>query len=317
MINSITDCKEKICMRNPVRVIARLDIKGPNLIKGIQFDGYRVLGSPEDFAETYYQEGIDEIVYQDSVASLYERNSLADFVKKTASKIFIPLTVAGGLRTIDDIRAILRAGADKVAINTAAVKDPNLLKQASEVFGSQCIVASIEAYRYADDSYQIWTDYGRQETGIDAIEWAQQVVALGVGEIMLTSINKEGTGRGFDIELTSQIAQAVPVPVIAIGGAGTSADVVEVVLDGCADAVGVASVFHYHYSKPVQKMTMTFDEKRLRMGDDVDAGNIDFLNFGYGGYRAIPVTPASIADVKDAMSTAGIPTRKISDLQRA
>lgn len=298
-------------MASTVRLIARLDIKGPNLIKGIQFDGYRVLGTPDSFASIYYQEGIDELIYQDAVASLYQRNSLVPFVKKTARQIFVPLTVAGGIRSINDVSELLRAGADKVAINSAAVENPELLREASRVFGSQCIVASIEAYRYRNGKYEIWTDYGRQETGIDAFDWAQKVVDLGVGEILLTSINREGTGRGFDIELTQRIAEMVPVPVISAGGAGDLNDVVRVIKQGQADAVAVASMLHYHYSKPVQRLTMQHNERRLRMGEAVDSGNIDFLNFGYGGYKAIPVVPRSIAEIKQSMIEASIPTRTL------
>ncbi|NMC62377.1 MAG: imidazole glycerol phosphate synthase subunit HisF [SAR324 cluster bacterium] len=298
-------------MASTVRLIARLDIKGPNLIKGIQFDGYRVLGSPDFFANMYYQEGIDELIYQDAVASLYQRNSLLSFVKQTARQIFVPLTVAGGIRSIDNVSELLRAGADKVAINTAAVQNPNLLKEASRIFGSQCIVASIEAYRYRNGKYEIWTDYGRQETGLDAFYWAQKVVDLGVGEILLTSINKEGTGRGFDIELTQRIAEMVPVPVISAGGAGDLKDIIHVIKQGQADAVAVASMLHYYYSRPIQRLTMQFNERRLRMGEEVDSGNIDFLNFGYGGYKAIPVVPHSITEMKQAMIEAGIPTRTI------
>jgi imidazole glycerol-phosphate synthase subunit HisF len=296
-------------MAYKVRVIARLDIKGPNLIKGIQFEGNRVLGTADSFAENYYREGIDELIYQDAVASLYRRNSLTHFIERTASRIFIPLTVAGGIRTVDDVRTVLRAGADKVAINTGAVDEPQLIKRAAEQFGSQCIVSSIEAYRDGLGSARVWVDYGREPTSIDAIEWAQKVVELGAGEILFTSVNNDGTGRGYDLTLLKQISAAVPVPVIASGGAGTPLDVVAAIQEGGASAVAVASLFHYHYARPVNRVTMTFDERKLRMGRDIDSGNVEFLNHGYGGQRATCVTPCAIGDVKIALRHAGIECR--------
>jgi imidazole glycerol-phosphate synthase subunit HisF len=291
-----------------VRVIPRLDIKGPNLIKGIQFDGHRVLGTAEQFAEIYYKEGADELIYQDAVASLYRRNSLLDIIRKTAEKIFIPLTVAGGIRTIDNIREILRAGADKVAINTAATENPNILSEAAKIFGSQCIVCSIEAYRNDFGKYQVWVDYGREVTKLDAIEWAKQVEYLGVGEILLTSINREGMGNGYDLELVEKISSLVKIPVIACGGAGKIEDFVKVVNCG-ATAVAAASMFHYNYAAPVDKPFMSFTEARLRMGEHIDSGNIDFLNNGYGGQRAITVNNSSIHEVKQFMKEKGIQVR--------
>ncbi len=292
-----------------IRIIPRLDIKGPNLIKGIQFDGHRVLGTAEEFADVYYNAGADELIYQDTVASLYRRNSLLEIIERTSMKIFIPLTVAGGIRSIEDIRRILRAGADKVAINTAAIDNPKLLNEASNTFGSQCIVSSIEAFKKDDGKYQVWVDYGREVTALDALEWAMQVVDLGAGEILLTSINREGMGTGFDLELVEKISSMVPIPVIACGGAGNKEDFSKVVQVGCADAVAAASVFHYHYATPVDKPFMSFSEARLRMGEHIDSGNVDFLNHGYGGQRAITVEPASIQDVKSFMIEKGIAVR--------
>jgi len=295
----------------PVRLIARLDVKGPNLIKGIQFDGHRVLGVPEYFAEIYYREGIDELIFQDTVASLYQRNGLHDIIQKTAEHAFIPITVAGGIRTIEDIRLCLKAGADKVAINTAAIPNPDFLRQAAEEFGSQCIVASLEVYRYADGRCEIWTDYGRQETGVNAFIWAKRVVELGVGEIMLTSINREGMGHGFDVDLIAQVASNVSVPVIAVGGAGNAQDLVRAYQEGKADAVAAASIFHYHYAKPINQLNMSFNEQRLRMGEQIDSGNIDFLKMGYGGNYAVPVRPVSIPEAKQAMRDGGISVREL------
>jgi cyclase len=296
-------------MGSTVRVIPRLDIKGPNLIKGIQFDGHRVLGTAEQFADFYYRAGADELIYQDTVASLYRRNSLLDIVERTASRIFIPLTVAGGIRSVGDVRSLLRAGADKVAINTAATENPALLRDVAQAFGSQCVVSSIEAFRRPDGRYEVWVDYGRQPTGLDVLDWAQRVVDLGAGEILLTSINRDGMGRGFDLDLVRRISDAVPVPVIASGGAGNVKHFAEAVQVAHADAVAAASVFHYQYAVPVDKPFMSHSEARLRMGEQIDSGNIDFLNHGYGRQRSIPVSPASIDQVKMSMAAAGVPVR--------
>jgi len=226
-------------------VIPRLDIKGPNLVKGMHLEGLRVLGKPERFAQHYYDTGADELIYMDTVASLYQRNSLLDIVERTASHIFIPLTVGGGLRTIEDIRAVLRAGADKVAMNTAAIQNPELVREASRLFGSSTIVISIEAIGKPDGTYEAYTDCGRESTGVDALEWAVEAERQGAGELLVTSINQEGTGKGYDLNLTRQISEAVSIPVIAAGGAGTADHVRDVVDEGKADAVCVASILHY------------------------------------------------------------------------
>ncbi len=295
-----------------VRVIPRLDIKGPNLIKGLSFDGYRALGTAEQFARIYYEEGADELIYQDVVASLYQRNSLTDIIRKTATEIFIPLTVAGGIRSIDDIRGILRSGADKVAINTAAIANPDLIKTAAHTFGSQCIVLSIEAKRREEGWYEAWVDYGRQPTGVDAIEWAQRAVDLGAGEILVTSVDREGMGTGYDIELTRQIATKVPVPVIACGGAGKAEHVTQVIEEGMADAVSAASLFHYNYLQPVDTLFMSSDSDALRMGKQVDEGNVDYLHDKLCG--AIPWTmieSVSIPEIKKRLLDHNIDCRSI------
>lgn len=295
-----------------IRVISRLDIKGPNLIKGISFDGYRVLGTAERFAQLYYEEGADELIYQDAVASLYQRNSLSEIVQKTAKEIFIPLTVVGGLRTIEDIRDILRSGADKVGINTAAITNPELITQASKTFGSQCIVVSIEAKKRGEGRYEAWVDYGRQPTGVDALKWAQRAVELGAGELLVTSVDRDGMGSGYDIDLTSKIASLVPVPVIACGGAGTKEHVVDVVARGSADAVCAASLFHYQYLEPPEKLYMSSNEATLRLGRSVDEGNIDFLKTGlcYGLPWEL-ITPSTIPEVKQSMAESGINVRNL------
>jgi cyclase len=230
-----------------IRIIPRLDIKGPNLVKGIHFEGLRVLGKPEQFARYYYENGADELLYMDAVASLYGRNSLLEIIERTAREIFIPLTVGGGLRSVDDIRDVLRAGADKVAINTAAIARPELIREASLAFGSSTIVVSIEAIRRADGQYEAYINYGRDRTSVNVLEWAQRAVELGAGEIMITSIEREGTGKGFDLELTRQVAECVTVPVIAGGGAGKIEHVRDAIIEGRAEAVALASILHYNY----------------------------------------------------------------------
>ena len=292
-----------------MRIIARLDIKNENVIKGINFEGLRVVGKPNNLAKKYYKEGADELIYSDCVASLYGRNNLSGLVKEAVKDIFIPITVAGGLRSIDDISECLGAGADKIAINTAAVSNPEFLKESVKVFGSQCIVASIETFRHEDGSYEIWTDYGREATGIDTFEWVKRVVDAGVGEIFLTSINNEGKGQGYDIELVKRVASTVSIPVIALGGAGKQEDLVEVVNEGMASAVAAASCYHYHYCEKVKKQYMSFNKSRLRMGKQIDSGNITFLNHGYGGFNAIPVETFSIPDAKKYMQRNGIEVR--------
>ena len=227
------------------RVIARLDIKGPNLIKGIRLEGLRVIGDPSEFAQAYYEQGIDELLYMDIVASLYDRNSLHDIVEHTAKSIFIPLTVGGGIRSLEDAKKILRAGADKIAINTAAIKKPELITELAKRFGSQCVVLSIEAKKMAEGKWEAYTDNGRESTGLDAVEWAFKGVELGAGEILLTAVDHEGTRKGLDIELTNKISSQVSVPVIASGGYGKTQDFVDIVKEGKADAVAIADAFHY------------------------------------------------------------------------
>jgi len=230
----------------PVRIIPRLDVKGANLVKGVHLEGLRVIGRPERFAGSYYQDGADELLYIDVVASLYGRNNLEEIVKRTAEDVFIPITVGGGIRSIDDIRRLLNAGADKVAINTAAIRNPNLITEGARVFGSQCIVVSIQAMKVGRRKYEPYTDNGREPTGMGVVEWVRQAVDLGAGEILITSIDQEGTGNGFDLELFSEAVASVPVPVIACGGAGKAEHFEEIIKDCNVDAVSASSIFHYN-----------------------------------------------------------------------
>ena len=285
-------------MKSRIRIIPRLDIKGPNLVKGIHLEGLRVLGKPHRFARYYYEAGADELIYMDGVASLYGRNNLVEVVERTSRDIFIPLTVGGGVRSLDDIRSLLRAGADKVSINTMAIHNPDLIRKAAHAFGSSTIVISIEAIRHEDGAYEAYTDNGRESTGIDVFEWATRVCELGAGEILLTSINNEGTGNGFDLDLVRRVAGTVPIPVIACGGAGCAEHVVEVIRQGQADAVAVASLLHY----------AAVDHC---IGDDDFAaeGNLVFLKSGRKFSR---IHPIDLPDLKSRLMEQGISCRMSS-----
>lgn len=230
----------------PQRVIARIDIKGPNVIKGIHLEGLRIVGKPDELARRYYEQGADEIIYMDVVASLYGRNSILSVIEQAASELFVPMTVGGGIRTIEDIVAALRSGADKVAINTAALQRPEFLSEAAQTFGRQCIVLSVEAKRRQSGNWEALTDNGRERTGIDVIDWVGEAEARGIGEILITSVDMEGTQKGFDIELVKAVRQRVSVPVIACGGAGDGTHVRELLAASRCDAVCCASLFHYN-----------------------------------------------------------------------
>ena len=229
-----------------VRLVARLDIKGPNLIKGIHLEGLRVIGSPNEHALRYYQQGADELIYMDCVASLYGRNSLGDIVKSAAQDVFVPMTVGGGIRSVEDATHLLRCGADKVAVNTAAVANPQLISDIAGRFGSQCMVLSVEAKQIGPDRWEVYTDNGRERTGLDVIAWVKRGVELGAGEVLLTSVDREGTRKGFDIPLVRAVTREVAVPVIASGGMGKPEDLIEVVQQGEADAVAMADILHYN-----------------------------------------------------------------------
>ena len=230
-------------MRN-VRLIARLDVKSPNLVKGIQLEGLRKMGNPNEFARRYYDQGIDEIFYIDIVASLYERNSLLDIIENTTEDVFVPITVGGGLRSVDDVAAALRAGADKVAINTAAIKNPKIISDVAKRFGSQCMVLSIEA-KNNGDHWEAYYDNGREHSHMDVIEWAKKGQELGAGEIILTSVDMEGTGKGFDYELIKEVSSKIYIPLIASGGMGDINHFEKVVKYSQCDGVAIADMFHY------------------------------------------------------------------------
>ena len=229
-----------------LRLIARLDIKGANLIKGIHLEGLRVVGDPQIHAAKYYQDGADEIIYMDTVASLYGRNNLVDVVSRATEHVFVPITVGGGIRSVEDARTLLRAGADKVAINTAAIKEPKLISQLSDVWGSSTIVLSIEAKKTGDKKWEAYTDNGRERTGLDVGQWAETGANLGAGEIFVTSVDQEGTRRGFDCELVAEITKRVDVPVIASGGFGSLDHLSQLVKTAEPTGVAIADSLHYN-----------------------------------------------------------------------
>jgi cyclase len=229
-----------------LRLIARLDIKGANLIKGIHLEGLRVVGDPQIHAAKYYQAGADEIIYMDTVASLYGRNNLVDVVSRATEHVFVPITVGGGIRSVEDARTLLRAGADKVAINTAAIKEPKLISQLSDVWGSSTIVLSIEAKKTGDKKWEAYTDNGRERTGLDVGQWAEMGANLGAGEIFVTSVDQEGTRKGFDCELVAEITKRVEIPVIASGGFGSLDHLSQLVKTAKPTGVAIADSLHYN-----------------------------------------------------------------------
>lgn len=277
-----------------VRIIPRLDIKGPNLVKGIHLEGLRALGKPADFARYYYENGADELLFMDVVASLYERNSLHDIIRETAESIFIPVTVGGGIRSIDDIREVLRSGADKVSLNTAVIKNPQLIRHAAEIFGSSTIVVAIEAIKEKNGEYFAYTDNGRESTGVEVFEWAKKVEELGAGEIIITSVDREGTGKGFDVSLVKAVLEIVDIPIVAHGGAGNSGDVVSVIEKTGVEAVALASILHYNFIKDRSSPVSSVE------------GNSEFLKMSkvHSG-----IDPIEIGAIKDALLKAGMECR--------
>ena len=252
-------------MSSAFRIISRLDVKGPNLVKGIQLEGLRVLGKPEKFAKYFYDQGIDEIFLQDTVASLYGRNNLSDIISMTAKEIFIPLTVGGGIRNIDDIYAILRAGADKVSINTAAIENPRFIKESVKIFGSSTIVLSIEAVNH-DGKYLAYTNNGRDCSNLEVIDWAKKAEDLGVGEIILTMVDDEGTGRGLNINFLEQVDKSISIPLVAHGGIGKINDIKDLLKKVNISGVAIASLFHYSFLNDDYVVDYHNEE-----------GNIDFI----------------------------------------
>ena len=230
--------------QNNIRLISRIDIKNEYVIKGINLEGLRKIGDPIEIAKKYYNDGIDEILFMDAVASLYERNNLFHIIENAVRHIFVPITIGGGIRKIKDIEKALRSGADKIAINTQAIKTPKFITDASRLYGSQSIIGSIEAKRKAD-SWEAYIENGRQETGVDAIEWAKRLQDLGAGELLITSVDQEGTRKGFDIKLLKKISESVSVPVVMSGGAGNINDIISTCNQPEVSGIALASILHY------------------------------------------------------------------------
>ena len=226
------------------RIIARLDVKPPNLVKGIHLEGFRKMGDPSKFALKYYHGGADELSYQDVVASLYGRNSIQDLVSATAQEVFIPITVGGGIKSVEDADILIRSGADKISLNTAAVRDPKLIGSLEKFFGRQAIVLTVEAKKFAPNKYLVMTDSGREHSGIEVSDWVKAASGYGVGEILLTSIDSEGTRKGFDLNLLQAVRGATDLPIVMHGGAGELKDILLAAKNG-ADGVALASILHF------------------------------------------------------------------------
>jgi cyclase len=272
------------------RLIARLDVKGPNLVKGVHLEGLRTLGKPEFYAKRYYDQSADELLFMDIVASLYGRNTLCDLISKVANQIPIPLTVGGGIRTIDDVKSILRCGADKIAINTMATRNKFLIRQIADLFGSSTITVAIEAMKGADGLYYAYINNGRDNTGFEVLNWAKEVEKLGAGEILLTSIDNEGTGLGFDLELTKKISNAVKIPVIAHGGAGKAEHINDILSQTKINAIALSSILHYSVvNNPSNE-------------DFKDEGNIEFA---LKGKPPKNIQPTSINELKEFLISKG------------
>lgn len=244
------------------RIIPCLDIKDGRVVKGINFVNLRDAGDPVECARAYETAGADEIVFLDITATSDARGTVAELVKRVASQVFIPITVGGGIRTVDDMRAILRAGADKISLNSAAVKTPKLISEGAEAFGSQCVVVAIDAKRKQDGTWEVYTAGGRTPTGMDAVRWAAEAERLGAGEILLTSMDRDGTKSGYDLELTAAIGAKAGIPVIASGGAGTFSHFYDALTTGRADAVLAASLFHYN-EIPILRLKKYLREKGI------------------------------------------------------
>tara|TARA_Y100000590_G_scaffold468581_1_gene651842 strand:- start:27193 stop:28044 length:852 start_codon:yes stop_codon:yes gene_type:complete len=239
-----------------LRIISRLDIKGPNLVKGINFEGLRVLGDPKIFAKYYYEDGVDEILYQDTVASLYGRNSLKKLIEETVRDIFIPITVGGGIRSLEDIFTLLSSGADRVSINTAGFTNLNLLEDAVKEFGSSTIVSALEVIKDKETGkYMLFTDNGRNPTGRDVVSWAKILEEVGIGEIILTSVDNEGTGKGFDQDLIALLNDNISTPFIVHGGIGNKEQVLQAFKGLNLSSISCSSIFHYDFIKFNQSFT--------------------------------------------------------------
>jgi len=245
----------------PLRLVARLDIKGSNLIKGVNLEGLKIIGEPNKYALKYYENGIDELIFMDVVASLYGRNQLSEIIKKATKNIFVPITVGGGIRSVNDANDVLRFGADKIAINSAAIKNPNLIRNLANKFGSQSVVLSVEAKKIKTDFWEAYSNNGRERSGLNVIEWIKKGVANGAGEILLTSIDQEGTGKGFDINLVNAVMKVTKIPIILSGGMGKVEHMIDAVKKAGIEALAIADVFHTNKIsvEEVRKAAISYD----------------------------------------------------------
>jgi cyclase len=266
------------------RVIARLDVKNEALVKGIHLEGLRVLGKPELFAKHYFEDGVDELLFMDVVASLYGRNGLVDLVRSTAEKIFVPLTVGGGVRNATDVRTLLHSGADKISINTAAVKSPDLVAELADTFGSSTIAITIETIKDSAGNYMVYIDNGRESTGLNAIEWAQQIQSLGAGEIILTSVDQEGTGKGMDLDLIKMVQAKVSIPIVAHGGVGRADDMVTVFQETGVEAICAASIYHYDTINHMDNQALSV------------RGNTSFVKSGRTKKNLLPTSVSAVKE---------------------
>ncbi len=243
-----------------LRIIPKLEVKGNNLVKGVHLEGLRVLGNCYDFAKKYYEDGADELIYQDVVASLYERNSLNDIIEKTSKNIFIPLTVGGGIRNIANIKEVLNSGADKVSINTAALKNPEFINEAANNFGSSTIAINIEVIKNKDGKYYAYIDNGREATGKLLDKWVLEVQERGAGEIIIVSVDKDGTSLGFDLDIIKILKNKIKIPTILNGGIGKEQDILEVLKNYKVDGIALASLLHYNYYNFLKKKFSNLNE---------------------------------------------------------
>ncbi len=263
-------------MAKPLRIISKLESKGLNLIKGISFDGHRVLGQTHLFAKKYYKENIDEIIYLDTVASLYSRPLLNDNIKKACQNFFIPSSCGGGIKNLNKIESLLKSGADKVLINSFATKKPRFIKESSKVFGSQCISVGIDVF-FRDKKFEVWTDYGRERTKLNLLDWVEKVQDLGAGEIILSSINNDGTGKGFNIRLIEEVIEKIKIPLVYGGGCGKIDHVLDLIkkfphLSG----ISISSAFHYNYYKGIFDRKFYSNYKNRNVNFDI--GNTEFVH---------------------------------------
>ena len=290
---------------NKTRVIARIDVKNEFAIKGIHLEGLRKVGSPNLMAIDYYKNGIDEIIFMDAVAAYYDRNSLSELIKIACKDIFIPITVGGGIRTIDDIKNTLNSGADKVAINTQAVKDPNFIRKASKIFGSQCISIGVDAF-YRDHFYEVWIDYGRERTNLNVIDWIKKIQDFGAGEIILTSINNDGTGKGFDVRLIELVIDNIKTPLVFGGGCGEIKHVVSLIKNfPQLSGISISTALHYKYYQSI--LDLKYYSKYENRNINFDIGNIEFIKNNLV-YPKI-VEGFSVKDLKKDLKKFNIPIR--------